>query len=104
MIRTIIFIIIILVIVLSYLGIDIKQTVESEMAQRNIGYVKAVIITIWNKYIEPPLEYLWEVFVDNIWNPLFKNKLGAESGNDAGAAGATVNDRDQAAAVSSGGL
>lgn len=68
LIRTLV-LIIVGILILSYLGIDIKNTVESEMAQRNIGYVKATAITIWEKYLEKPVMFIWDLFKKIIWEP-----------------------------------
>lgn len=66
------------ILILSMLGIDLKETVESEMAQKNIGYVKATVITIWNVYLEQPAKMLWNFFV----NLLTKNVRGPGENTD----------------------
>lgn len=33
------------------------------MAQKNIGYVKATIITVWNVYLEEPAKAIWNLLV-----------------------------------------
>ncbi len=66
-------IIVIAIFILSYLGIDLKKEVESAQAQKNIGYVKALVITVWEKYLEKPATYLWNIFINLIWEPSVKS-------------------------------
>ncbi len=66
-------IIIIGILILSYFGFDIQKTVESEMAQKNIGYTKALVLTVWHKYLEAPVKYLWDLFIEFLWKPAFRN-------------------------------
>jgi|GEM_PF-3091401 len=72
LIRTVV-LIFIAILILSVLGIDLRKAVESEMTQKNIGYVKATIITVWNRYLEEPAKFLWNGFVKYIWIPAIEN-------------------------------
>lgn len=72
LIRTIL-IIVFAIFLLSYFGIDLQKAVESQQAQKNIGYVKAVVITVWERYLERPLTYVGHIFIDYIWNPLIRS-------------------------------
>lgn len=82
-IRTVILIVIALL-VLSYFGFNIRDTVESPTAQSNFGYVKMVILDIWNDYLKKPALYLWnDIFIKLIWNTAIENldrlKTGEQS-------------------------
>ena len=69
LIRTVILIIVALL-VISYMGISVRDVVESPAGQSNFGYVKEVSIAIWDRYLETPAKYLYnEIFIDLIWNP-----------------------------------
>jgi len=72
MIKTIIYIVI-GVVILSYLGVDIKRAVESPTTRENFSYVTQAALWVWDKVLEKPLTYLWnEVVVDLIWDSLIE--------------------------------
>jgi hypothetical protein len=57
-------------IILGYLGFDVRRAVEAPVTQSNLAYAKNVTIYVWNKYLERPAKYLWnEIFVKLIWTP-----------------------------------
>jgi hypothetical protein len=58
---------VILILVLSYFNISIKDTVESPTTQDNVNYVKGSSINIWNDYLKAPVEYFWK----EIWLKIF---------------------------------
>lgn len=67
-IKTII-IIVIAIVIISYFGFDLKRIIESPQTQRNFGYVKDAVVTVWNRYLEEPVVYLWnDVFKKLIWS------------------------------------
>jgi len=87
-IRMIILIIIVLAI-LSYFNFNVRSFIESDMVQKNFGYVWDWVQRIWNNYLAAPFAYLWRVWVEYIWdafidalqkfkggsmNPLIKNQ------------------------------
>jgi hypothetical protein len=56
---------------MSYLGIDLRATVDSLSTQGNVRYVLDVSAVVWNKYLKKPVSYLWKnVFINLIWNSL----------------------------------
>jgi hypothetical protein len=55
-------------IVLGYLGFDVRKAVEAPVTQTNIEYVKNAVIYVWGKYLARPASYLWnEIFIKLIW-------------------------------------
>lgn len=76
-------------IVLGYLGIDIRKAIQSEASQSNLEYAKEVVVYAWNSYLKEPVKFIWsEVFVKYIWDPLINkanNKVKGISANDTGA-------------------
>jgi hypothetical protein len=60
-------------ILLGYLGFDIRRAVEAPVSQSNIEYVKDVIVYVWNTYCAGPVKYLWNKFVTLIWNTAVNN-------------------------------
>lgn len=76
-----IIIIIIGLVILGYLGIDVKQAVQSPTSQSNIGYVKDVVVYVWTKYLETPAKYLWnEIFIKLIWTTAVDNLTKIKNG------------------------
>ena len=64
------------IIVLSFFGYDLKDIVESPLAQKNLEYSKDGVVHVWDKYLKGPLSYLWNnIFIGVIWNS-FMNNLG----------------------------
>ncbi len=76
-------------IVLGYLGIDIRKAVHSEATQSNLSYAKEVVIYSWNNYLKEPVKFLWnEVFIKYIYDPLMNiinKKVKGTSAKDTGA-------------------
>lgn len=69
-----IIIILIGLIVLGYLGFDIRRAVEAPASKSNIEYVKNAIVYVWNSYLARPAKYLWnEVFIKLIWDTAIDN-------------------------------
>jgi len=69
-----ILIIIITIIVLSYLGFNLRAIVESPETQGNLGYVWGLTVGVWDNYIGSPVMYLWnDIFIDLMWNPFVEN-------------------------------
>lgn len=64
----------IIILVLSYFGINIKAVIESPNTQDNINYVKGSGETVWNSYLKRPVAYLWnDVFIDIFWKAFINN-------------------------------
>lgn len=81
-----------MILVLSYLKIDIKTVVESPEGQSNINYVKGTSMTIWQAYLKKPVAYLWnDVFIEIFWNSFISNMERIRDGKP--------NDFEQAAPI-----
>ena len=52
--------IIIALIILGYMGFDIRKAVESPVAKSNIEYTKEVVVYTWNTYLKGPIKYILE--------------------------------------------
>lgn len=74
-----IFISVLAIIILGYMGIDIKQAIHSPQTQSNLSYIKEVSVFVWGKYLKAPVVFIWnEVVIKFIIDPLisiFKNKV-----------------------------
>jgi len=65
---------IIVIIVISYFGIDLRAIVESPETQGNLGYVWGLAVTVWEGYLERPLLYFWNnIFIDLLWESFVSN-------------------------------
>ncbi len=62
-----VFLVVVAVLILSYLGFDLKTFIESDQTQGNLKYVwnlflglwNGFIAPIWTRYIQPILSYFW---------------------------------------------
>ena len=64
----------ILILVLSYFDIRIKNVVESPAGQENIEYVTGTSKSFWQKYLKDPASYLWnDVWIDIFWQGFINN-------------------------------
>jgi hypothetical protein len=69
-----ILIFIILIITLSYFGIDIRGIVESERTQQNFSYAWSLATTIWYDYLADPITYFWNnIFISLLWTSFIDN-------------------------------
>lgn len=69
------------IVILSYIGFDIKRVIESDQNKQNFGYVKAVVVTIWERYLERPAVYIFnDIFLELIWYPTIDNLKRLKAG------------------------
>ncbi len=77
-----IIIIVIGLIILGYLGFDVKKAVEAPVTQSNLEYVKNVVIYVWDKYLERPAKWLWNFFIEFIWSSAVDNLEKIKDGEE----------------------
>jgi len=66
-----IILIVIGILILSYFRIDIRRIVESDMAQKNLGYVWGIIQYCWHTFLERPALWIWnQIVIDLIISKL----------------------------------
>ena len=65
--------ILIALIILGYYGFSVRQAVQNPTTQDNISYIWNGAVTVWNDYLKTPAIYLWNIFVNDIWNPAISN-------------------------------
>ncbi len=81
-----IIIVILGLIVLGYLGVDVRNVVNSSTSQSNLGYAKDIVFHIWDKYLEKPAKYLWnEIFIKLIWTTAIDNLTKIKNGEPTNA-------------------
>lgn len=61
-------IIVVAIIILSYLGFDLKKTVTSDLTQKNFGYVWGFVKNLWSNYLSVPFTFVW----NELLKPLFE--------------------------------
>jgi hypothetical protein len=69
-------------IILGYLGFDIRKAVEAPTTQSNLEYAKNVVVYVWDKYLEKPAKYLWNFFVTYIWSTAIDNLQKIKDGEE----------------------
>jgi len=65
--------IVIALIILGYYGFSVRQAVQNPTTQDNISYIWNGAVAVWNDYLKAPATYLWNIFVNDIWNPAISN-------------------------------
>lgn len=71
----------IVVLILSYYNVSIKDVVESPKAQENINYVGGGAKSVWDKYLKDPAIYIWDkVIVDLLWDSFILNMERVKDG------------------------
>ena len=72
LVRTIV-IILTALLVLAYFGFNLRNIVNSPTFQDNWSFLWNGIVNIWDNYLSGPAIYLWNIFVNLIWNPAIDN-------------------------------
>lgn len=75
-----IILIIVAILILSYFGYNLRAIVNAPNTQDNFSYVGGGIADLWNNYLSGPATYLWNTFVNLIWNPAIQNITNMNSG------------------------
>ena len=69
-----IIIIVVALLILSYYGFSLRNLIDSPVTQDNIHYVATSTVSVWDKYLKQPANYVWnDVFIDLIWTPAIDN-------------------------------
>ena len=64
----------IVLLVLGYFKISVREVVESPESQENIEYVKDSTKSFWDKYLKDPGSYLWnDIWLELFWRPFVEN-------------------------------
>jgi hypothetical protein len=64
----------IIVIVLSYFGYDLKAIIEAPITQNNIHYAWGGVSYVWDTYLKNTVTYLWNnIFIGILWNAFVHN-------------------------------
>jgi hypothetical protein len=72
-----IILIIIVIAVLSYFGINIQNAFNSPTAQSNFGFVGNWVQYAWNNWLATPVTWVWDnVVVGILWNLILKQAVG----------------------------
>jgi hypothetical protein len=72
--------ILIALIVLGYYGISVRNAVQNPTSQDNISYIWNGTVDIWNSYLKAPAGFLWNIFVNDIWDPAIANLENIKNG------------------------
>jgi hypothetical protein len=76
MIKTLLFIILILV-TLGLFGVSVERdVVQNENVQENVSYVSTGAIGFWNTYLREPARWVWEDFIVGILWETFARNMG----------------------------
>ena len=85
----IIVLIVVAIIILSYLGFDLKKIFTSDLTQKNFSYVTSFVKDIWSNYLSVPFTFVWNEAVKPLlllaWKTFMAGVDGIKNAN------ATVN-------------
>ena len=66
---TIVVVLVIALLILSYYGISIRKTVQSPTGQDNFSYVWGGVTYVWATYLEQPLTYAYNIYINDFLKP-----------------------------------
>ena len=70
-ITEIILVLIVVIILISLFGVDLKSILESEALRQNAGYVWEKTVLVWNSYVMPGTLFVWnKVLNPYLWEPI----------------------------------
>jgi len=78
-----IIVIVIALLILSYFGFDLEQLAKNPTTQKNFNYVERIVLSIWQNVLKKPVMYVWNIFVDLIWQPALNNLTKIKNGGNA---------------------
>lgn len=67
-----IILIVVVLLVISYFGFNLREIVNSETFQNNWEFIKEAIVWLWDNIFKAPIEFIW----NSILLPLFKKLIG----------------------------
>ncbi len=73
-IRFVIMLVVVLLI-LSFFGFDLKGFIESPTVQHNFEYVKESSVYVWNSYLSKPVLLVWNSFIVSFLYKAFNDGL-----------------------------
>ncbi|MFA4890075.1 MAG: hypothetical protein WC587_00350 [Candidatus Paceibacterota bacterium] len=78
-----IILIVVLLVILGYFGINIRSIVENDTAKSNVGYVWNWCKSMWGTYLASPAKYLWnDVFLNLLWNSFIDSMKRIKAGQN----------------------
>jgi len=70
----------VVIIVLSFFGYDLKAIIEAPLTQNNLHYAGNGVSYVWN-YVKGPLTYFYEkIFIGILWNAFVHNLGRVDAG------------------------
>jgi hypothetical protein len=68
-----IILIVIALLIISYFGFNLRSLASAPTTQSNFGYVKEVLVNVWDSFLKRPVLIVWNIFITYIWNPAINN-------------------------------
>ena len=66
----IIIILLLFVVILSLLGISLTSLIHNQTLRENFQLVWNWVLVIWNNVLKVPAEYVWNIFLTFVFDPL----------------------------------
>ena len=77
-----ILLVVILILIVSYFGFNLRDIIEDPQTQDNFSVVWEWFQRIWENYLKRPAEWIWEHILSFIWNDLFLGNLDRLQGGE----------------------
>jgi ABC-type phosphate/phosphonate transport system permease subunit len=66
--------IVIALILLAYLGLNLREITSSPTFIDNWEFIKNLCSNVWNNYLKVPFTFIWsKVFIPFVWEPIVQN-------------------------------
>ena len=77
----IVVLIVIILIVLGYFGLNIRDIIDSPAVSDNLSYAWGVVVHVWQNYLAAPVAYLFGVFKNLLWGAFITNLESIKNGS-----------------------
>lgn len=76
-----IILIVILLIILGYFGLNIKNISNSSTVSDNLHYAWSLVVSFWNNFLVVPAKFVWDkIIIGFIWNGIMNLVHSAQAG------------------------
>lgn len=79
----IIIILVLLIIILSLLGVSLSALFQNPILRDNFGFIWDWATYVWDNYLSGPFWYIYEIFIEIIWEPSLNTLRGIKTGESS---------------------
>lgn len=78
----IVIILVLLVVILSLLGVSLSALFSNPFIKENFSFIKDWCLWLWNNYLQAPAQYIYNLFINIVWNPVLEILRGIIGGGN----------------------